>query len=331
MRTISRILSLLLLIALPTSVLAEKPLWVSGSLSSLDKERSNESYSFRKFETFNSDINQLRKDRFNPLVGYLANTYGLDSASATVTRLSGDARFESVPDDAVGDTRVQSEYQITFSEPRQVTFYAKLADEYISLDENADQSYDFTLNQLYAVSADDSGKQPVYDNFDLSRKYGGKALALSIVPGLGQLYKGQKTKGWVIIGGEVGFVAMAIYADHRARNYADDFKNADDAIAPSYRSKKKSWQNIRNVAIAGACGLYVYNLFDAASLTAPAVSLSASPTAPSSHSVPALSTTPRRLQPPPFRSRSLSDSRLSNFILSVDHCRRKPKSSACLR
>jgi len=264
MRIASRILVLIFLLGFSAAALAEKPVWVSNGTESLEKARTNNSYTFRKFESFNSDIDQLRRDRFNPLVGYLARAYGLDSVSATVTRISAGTPVPSVPDDAEGEMRVQAEYKVTFSAPRQATFYAKLADEYISLDENADMSYDYTLNQLYALSVDDSGSMPVFDDFELTRKYNGKALALSIVPGLGQMYKGQKVKGWVILGGEAGLVAMAVYFNHRARNYAHDFDKADAAIAPSYRSKKKSWQNIRNVAIAGACGLYVYNLLDAA-------------------------------------------------------------------
>lgn len=264
MRTISCILTILTALLISISATAEKPRWASNGTASLEKERTNESYTFKNFETFNADINQLRSERFNPLVGYLANTYGLDSTSAKVELISGDSAFASAPNDADGDTRVQAEYKVTFSSPRRATFYAKLADEYISLEDNADMSYDYYLYQLYAVSADDSGKEPAFDDFDLTRRYNAKALALSIIPGLGQMYKGQKAKGWVILGGEAGLAAMAIYANHRAVNYNRDYHNADDAIAGSYRSKKKSWQNVRNVAIAGACGLYLYNLLDAA-------------------------------------------------------------------
>ena len=117
MRTISCILTILTALLISISATAEKPRWASNGTASLEKERTNESYTFKNFETFNADINQLRSERFNPLVGYLANTYGLDSTSAKVELISGDSAFASAPNDADGDTRVQAEYKVTFSSP----------------------------------------------------------------------------------------------------------------------------------------------------------------------------------------------------------------------
>lgn len=267
MKTIARLLTLFALILL-TSVAAtaqDKPRWVLKGVDDLQKERSNDSYNFRSFETFGPEIDPLRQERFNPLVGYLARTFGADSASAKVTLISGNGSMPSTLNEAEGDKNVQAEYCVTFSAPSPMTFYARLVDEYVSFDENDDDmSYDYTLYQLFAVSSGSNGMKPEFDNFSYTRKYNATAVARSIVPGLGQMYKGQKTKGWIIIGGEAAFVGMAIYAAVRANNYSDDAKNAEDAIAPSYRSKSRSWKQVRDVAIAGACGLYVYNLIDAA-------------------------------------------------------------------
>lgn len=266
MKTFARLLALFVLLsATCASVSAQdKPRWITKGVASLEKERSNDSYTFREFEIFGGDIDLLRKERFNPLVDYLANTFGADSASAQVTLLSASSPRPATLNDAEGDRSVQAEYRVTFSAPMPMTFYAKLVDEYVSFDENVDMSFDYTLYQLFAISSTADGAVPQFDDYSYSRKYNTRALALSIVPGLGQMYKGHNAKGWVIIGGEVVFVGAAIYSQIRQHNYSDDAKNASDAIAPSYRSKSKSWRQVRDVAIVGACGLYVYNLLDAA-------------------------------------------------------------------
>lgn len=266
MKTFARLLTLFVLIFLVSAEVAaqDKPRWVSKGVASLEKERSNDSYTFRSFEIFGGDIDRLRQERFNPLVGYLARTFGADSASAEVTLISVQANRPATLNDAEGDSSVQAEYRVTFSSPTPMTFYAKLVDEYVSFDENTDMSFDYTLYQLFAVSSGADGTVPQFDDYSYTRKYNARALALSIVPGLGQMYKGQTSKGWIIIGGEVVFVGTAIYSQIRQHNYSNDASNASDAIAPSYRSKSKSWRQVRDVAIIGACGLYVYNLLDAA-------------------------------------------------------------------
>lgn len=266
MKTFARLLTLFVLVILFSgqATAQDKPRWVLKGVSSLEKERGNDSYTFKKFEIFGPEIDRLRQERFNPLVGYLARTFGADSASAEVTLVAGDTAVRSDFNNAEGDKALQSEYRVTFSAPSPMTFYAKLVDQYVSYDDNADMSFDYTLYQLFAVSTSADGNVPQFDDFSYSRKYNSRALIRSIVPGLGQMYKGQKAKGWTIIGGEVVFVGAAIYSQIRQHNYKNDARNATPDIAPSYRSKSKSWRQVRDVAIIGACGLYVYNLLDAA-------------------------------------------------------------------
>ncbi len=266
MKTFARLLALfaLLIFIGGQAAAQDKPRWVLKGVSSLEKERGNDSYTFRKFETFGPDADRLRQERFNPLVGYLARTFGADSASAEVTLVSGSAANHADPNNAEGDKALQAEYRVTFSAPKPMTFYAKLVDEYVSLEDNTDMTFDYTLYQLFAISTSTDGQVPQFDDYSYTRKYNACALGLSIVPGLGQMYKGQKAKGWTIIGGEAVFVGAAIYSQIRQHNYKNDAKDASDDIASSYRSKSKSWRRMRDVAIIGACGLYVYNLLDAA-------------------------------------------------------------------
>ncbi len=241
----------------------DKPRWAQKGVSSLNKERTNDTYEFVKFETFGGDLERLRKERLDTLIQYFANHYNLNSESADVTAISGEESFQSMPNDAEGDSRVQRTYLVTFNGNKPAKFYAHLVDEYVTFDENVDMSYDYTLYQLYAVSSTADGIEPRFDDFNLTRTYNAKALALSIIPGLGQFYKGQNTKGYCFLGGDIVFAATAIVCDIKRH---DHIRNAKDnpQFAASYRSKAKSWRTMRNIAIGCAAATYIYNLFDAA-------------------------------------------------------------------
>jgi len=264
MKNLSRFLILILLLG--TAAIAgaqDKPRWAQKGIASLNKERTNDTYEFVKFETFGGDLDQLRKERLDTLIQYFSKRYNLNSEAASVTPLyKGDA-FQSMPNDGDGDQRVQRTYLVTFSGSKSATFYAELVDEYISFDENADMSYDYTLYQLYAVSSTADGAQPTFDDFELTRSYNAKALALSIIPGLGQIYKGQNTKGYCFLGGDIVFAATAIICDVKRHDHSQNAKDYPE-FAPSYRSKAKSWRTMRNLAIGCAAATYIYNLFDAA-------------------------------------------------------------------
>lgn len=241
----------------------DKPRWAQKGVASIEKERTNDTYQFVKFETFGSDLDQLRKERFDTLIQYFATTYRLDANSASVTPLSIGLQVQSTPNDEDGDARIQTKYLISFTAPVTKKFYAELVDEYIALEENVDMTFDNTLYQLYAISSSDNGVEPTFDDFKLTRKYNAKALAMSIVPGLGQIYKGQDTKGYCIMGAEVVFIGTAIVCENKRSKHIKNMNTHPD-VKDSYYGKAKSWRTMRNIAIGCAGIVYIYNLFDAA-------------------------------------------------------------------
>lgn len=268
MKTLSR-LFIIIMLAIPAIAgqAQDKPRWASKGAGHLQDKRSNDTYRFVKFETFGGDLTQLRNEQTRPLIEYLASTFGLEADKAEARVISTGGGDASLPNDAEGSTAVSRDYKVTFSGAKDETFYARLVDEYVTFDENIDLTYDFTLYQLYAV-ATAGGAEPVYDDYSFTRNYNAKALALSIIPGLGQLYKGQNTKAYCIWGGEAVFAAFTIAGEMRRHQYSKDRDNArlegHHDIADSYHSKMKSWRTVRNIAICGLVGVYVYNLADAA-------------------------------------------------------------------
>lgn len=114
---------------------------------------------------------------------------------------------------------------------------------------------------LYMVSV--SSLPPIYDNISFSNYYGIGAVMRSFIPGWGQLYKGNKIKGFCIMGGEVACITCIVVAENLRSSYIRKIKEQPQ-YTQVYSSKSNNYKNIRNVCIGTATAIYVYNLIDAA-------------------------------------------------------------------
>lgn len=265
-----RLLLAALLVAICTLAAGaqDKPRWALKGTADINGKRSNKTYEFVKVESFGPTLEEVRRDAATALPKWLAGKYALNYHDATLTENDPEGNFRKYPGtnpkEEDGDPRVQADYSVVFGGTRPATYDARLVDEYVSYDENADGTFDYTLYQLYAVATAPERK-PDYDDFSFTRRYNAGAMVMSLVPGLGQLYKGQNTKAYWIWGAEAVFIAGSIYADHRFRQYRDDWRDpANTEVSESYKSKYKSWRTIRNIAIGGAVATYIVNLIDAA-------------------------------------------------------------------
>lgn len=90
------------------------------------------------------------------------------------------------------------------------------------------------------------------------------ALRSMVLPGWGQLYKGERTKGWALAG-LWGLNASAVVVAHlqaeRSRNAYLDETNAAE-VAARYDTYN-SWHRARNSLLLGAAGIWLYSYVDA--------------------------------------------------------------------
>ena len=114
---------------------------------------------------------------------------------------------------------------------------------------------------LYMVAV--SSLPPIYDNITLTRHYGGRGLLRSLIPGMGQIYKGSMAKGISIMGGEALCIAGIILSESTRASYVRKMKEQPDHFQ-TYHTKATNWETGRNICIGVAAALYVYNLIDAA-------------------------------------------------------------------
>lgn len=235
----------------PEVVAAVKPQWVRQGEEVMNRKRIGENYTFKVFHTWDADMNLLQETRFDPLMTYVREKYGADPQSMTMDTI------ESVETDDVI-------YRISFKDASGGgVVYAKKVDEYCYFEDFEANEFGFEYYQLYAVS--EKNILPVFDKFVIVDNSNSTATALSIIPGVGQLYKGETLKGCGILGTEAFLTAGAIVSHKYYKKYQ---KNADNGVpfADSWQSKATSCKVARNILAGAFASVWIYNILDAAVL-----------------------------------------------------------------
>ena len=228
-----------------------KPKWAQNGVKALNKKRISKDYEFCAFSQVSTDIVRLDKDPFSPLKEYLAEKYEADVNQMVI-------------DSIVSSDVLPVTYKITFpasGKDEKSVVFAQRVDEYTVFENNINNTYDFEFYQLYAVS--DRDITPCFDKFEVTRKYNALPVAMSLIPGLGQIYKGQKGKGFGIMGAEVVFIGTIIYGQCYNNYYNREVKKYPENF-DSWKSKAHTYRTIRNVGIVLAGATYIYNILDAA-------------------------------------------------------------------
>ena len=235
----------------PGASAAVKPQWVRQGEDVMNRKRIGQDYQFKVFHTFDADLTFLKESRFDPLKTYVRETYGADANTMVLDSLenvdNGEVTYRVMFKDAEGDGVV----------------YARKVDEYCYFDDFESNEFGFEYYQLYAVS--DKNIHPTFDNFVIRDNSNATATALSIIPGVGQIYKGDKLKGFGILASELALTTGAVFSHYR---YLACKENADNGVphADSWRSKATGWKISRNIGIGAFAGVWIYNILDAAVL-----------------------------------------------------------------
>ncbi len=234
-----------------TAVAATTPSWAKQGVSSLNKKRSNETYRFVNVSETGSDINLLQRQRIEPVIAELAKTYQLSTQGVKVDTIG-----------YKGGTAETMAYRLTFAGEQPTVFVAKPIDQYTDLNFEDDNEAHHTYYQLYAVS--EKNILPDFDDLTVSNYYPKTMGLTSLVPGLGQIKKGQTIRGGMIMGGEALLLASAVVFDIKANSFIDNAKATTGEDHNSWASKTDGWRKMRNISLGLAGGLYIANIIDAA-------------------------------------------------------------------
>ena len=134
-----------------------------------------------------------------------------------------------------------------------VDLKARVIDEYYEKD-----GYDYKAYLLVQIA---KNKTSDFDKVTISDKYPFSARVF--VPGMAQIYKGQTAKGVCFIAGEIVFVGGAIVSHSMMNNNIGKINSTKKSeLKYQYTQNANTWMTVRNVSIAGAVALYVWNVID---------------------------------------------------------------------
>ena len=230
------------------NLLAQKPKWVGNT-----PQAGNATYKFVEIISYGTSIEAARQSALNTLAHdqQLNNAVRVNIETGILTHIDQRVVKGELQDNSYEqmDVKVQiagEEYQLQ----------ALRVDEYLA---KADKG-NLELHTLYMVALTD---HPQFDTPTLSTRYGAAPVAMSIIPGVGQWYKGSKVKGACMLASEAVAVAGIILCDNQRASYS---KKAIEQpkVAKQYSSKASNWETGRNICIGVAAGLWVYNIVDAA-------------------------------------------------------------------
>lgn len=227
---------------------AQKPRWVGNTPKEL-----NQTYRFVEVVSKGSSIEAARIEALNVLAqnqqfrnAVMMNMNIENLSNIDQVRTNGDLQ-ETIHDKITVQMEVKGQ---TFR------LQGYTIDEYV-----AGYRYgQYSLHTLFMVAVTDN---PVFDHTYLSTSYGAAPVAMSVIPGMGQIYKGSVTKGILMLASEAALGAGIVLCENQRADYKNKMKE-QPRFAKDYNTKANNWETARNVCIGAAAAVWVYNIVDAA-------------------------------------------------------------------
>lgn len=227
-----------------------KPRWITSTLP----KNISPSYTFISASGTGISLEEARQRTFVNLTTKLEHERGI-KVSSSVKVQSNSQRVNGRRNQQTNQT-----FQMECTEDgKNITLNTRVIDEYWERASNGS----FTCYVLYTVADKNYSGGSYDDDIRLTTSYGAKGFFMSLIPGVGQLYKGSKLKGGLILGGTVACAGMIIASENMRSSYIKKMQEKPVHKA-FYNDKADLWCNVRNGFIGATAVLYVYNLIDAA-------------------------------------------------------------------
>lgn len=243
-----RLLTMLMLCAIVLTAMAQKPRWVGNTPGEL-----NNTYRFVEKVSRGSSVEAARMDGLALLAQdqQLRNAVMMNVKAGMLTDVKQDQTNGQLNENIQNKVRIEMEM-----DGERFRLQGTVVDEYI--ESHRDGIY--TLHTLYMVAIND---HPVFDFPRLTTSYGAAPAVMSVIPGMGQLYKGSTAKGLCILATEALLAGGIILCENQRSDYKNKM-HEQPMFAQKYNTKANNWETARNVCIGAAAAVWVYNMIDAA-------------------------------------------------------------------
>lgn len=242
------LLLLTLMVTIVWSIKAIKPKWINN----LPKEQNN-TYKFVQIVSYGSNIETAHIDA----IQQLTLNESLIKAVQVSTECGMLTHMNQSTINGQHDETIHEQTNINLSiKGKEITLQAALIDEYAEKNNTGG----IQLTSLYMVGLADC---PNFDHMSITSHYGVAPVVMSLLPGAGQWYKGDKLKGSLLFLGVASGVTGIILCDNQRASYHKKMKEQPQ-FAKTYNNKSNNWETARNMCIGATSIIYLYNLIDAA-------------------------------------------------------------------
>lgn len=238
----------MLLLVFVSNVSAQKPAWVGNTPKEL-----NYTYKFVEVTSEGSTLESARAEAKDLLADNTQLQEGVrvyrkthEHTDIDKQRVNGGKLSESVHKTIAIDLTIDGE---------RFDLQAVRVDEY-----SERRNGIYVLHTLYMVAL---CEDPVFDRTYLTTKYGAAPVLMSVIPGLGQWYKGSKGKGIALFASEAVAVGGILVCENQRASYVKKMKEQPKFLK-EYNRKADNWETGRNICIGVAAGVWIYNIVDAA-------------------------------------------------------------------
>lgn len=226
---------------------AIKPRWVGNTPKEL-----NSSYRFVEVTSFGNDLASARMSAKQ----HLAQNEQLRRAVIVNVESGLIKEIDQTMVNGELEENLHSKVNINMSvHGKSYRLQANIVDEYIERQDGL-----IKLTTLYQVGLSDN---VLFDNTRITTNYGAAPVVMSIIPGLGQIYKGSTVKGISMFAGTAACVVGAILCENTRADYKNKMYEQPE-FAQKYNTDANNWQTARNICIGAAAAVWLYNIIDAA-------------------------------------------------------------------
>jgi hypothetical protein len=224
-----------------------RPKWVTHTLP----ESKSGTYTFIRAHGEGSSLVEAKKMAFISMSQKLENERRLTVNTSVKIR---ERLYQSI---SGTDDTIEQEIVLDVTEDgHQLKIVCREIDDYW-----VETKGNYSADVLYVITDKHNLGGSYLDEIIVSSKYGATGL-LSIVPSLGQFYKGDSFKGFMVISGEALALFGVILCDNTRASYIKKMKE-QPKYAAEYNSRADLWETGRNICIGAATSVYLYNLIDA--------------------------------------------------------------------
>ena len=243
-----RIIMLMAMIACICQVsLAIKPKWVGNTPKEL-----NNTYRFIEVVAYGADASSARMESQKLLAQNEQLRRAVEVSVSTGNRQKIEQRIVDGNMSEVINNNITIDTEIS---GQQYRLQAYPVDEYVENEHGQVKLY-----TLYMVGVSDN---VMFDRAYKTTNYGVTPALMSVIPGLGQFYKGSTIKGVCMLVGVAACGVGALFCENERADYKNKMKE-QPMFAKNYNTKANNFETARNVCLGAAAAIWVYNIIDAA-------------------------------------------------------------------